>query len=143
MVRRLLLVVALIACRGSDAPPAPAKEAPRAGSAATPSTAKPAPALPAPAGPDPRALPAEQGFAVEKTDPAWAGPTESTLRTRLAKLPAKIECRTSMCAISITGAPDDLARATDPLQQLNDVAASIMLTRPSEKELRAYLRFER
>ncbi len=141
-----VLALLLVACRDKPVPaPAPAP---------TPTTAKPAvvtpaPALPAPEVPgDPNATPA-QLFAAEQPDPSWKATTEKTLNDRLAKSgPWQIECRRSKCQLAVTGTRPELSRDIDQLQELRDIAQSVVLTRPDEQPdgklaLRAYLVFAR
>jgi hypothetical protein len=111
------------------------------------STATPAPALPAiDAAPNPD-LTAEQQFAAEAPDATWKASTERTLHDRLAKT-WKIDCRTSQCQVEIAGNRQEVAHAIDQLQQLRDIARSVVLTRPdvgsdSNLVLHAYVKFER
>ena len=92
---------------------------------------------------EPPTSPAE-AFAAETPDPAWKSRTEGELRKRLAKLAgAKIECKQTMCVVAIAGDDRALAAAIDQLQQLQDLAQAMILSRPARDQISAYLRFER
>ena len=92
---------------------------------------------------EPPTSPAE-AFAAETPDPAWKSRTEGELRKRLAKLhDAKIECKQTMCVVAVAGDDRALAAAIDQLQQLQDVAQAMILSRPAPDQVQAYLRFER
>lgn len=137
---RWLVLVCLIACREREQPkPAPA---PATAPAATP-VPKVRPELLVPTDAEPPTSPAE-AFAAETPDPAWKSRTEGELRKRLVKLhEAKIECKQTMCVVAIAGDDRALAAAIDQLQQLQDLAQAMILSRPAPDQVQAYLRFER
>ncbi len=110
-----------------------------------PTARPPAPALPPIDAPDPRGLPPAEGFAAEHEDRTWKAATEKTLHERLAKLPGgppQIECKQTQCLLTFGGSEQDISRALDQLQQLQDIAQHVTLTRDG-KTMRAYLHFER
>ena len=62
--------------------------------------------------------------------------------------PWHVECRRSKCQLAITGTRQEVSRDIDQLQELRDIAQSVVLTRPDEQPdgrlaLRAYLVFVR
>ncbi len=146
-MRAWLIVLVLAGCRDKPAapaaPPTPAPAPAPDKPVAAPSRPPPTPALPSlDGGVDPRGLPPAESFAAEQEDRAGKQGMEKTLRERLAMLPGgapQIECRQTQCLLTF-GA--DNPRAIDQLQQLQDLAQNVVLTREGDT-IRAYLRFER
>jgi len=145
---RWLVLAAICACRGKDAPPAPTAAAqPESATVAIPSTPGPRPELAPPeeAGVAP-ATPGDR-FAVEAIDRSWKAVTESDLHKRLPRV-SQIDCHTSMCQLVVQGTQGELATAMRDLEKLQDSAHHVVLSRPEPSggdklTMRAYLRFER
>jgi hypothetical protein len=149
-MRWFVLGVALLGCR-DHATPEP-RQAPT--EAATParsrSTPRARPELPAPApgahAPEPAAV--ADRFAAEPVDPAWKATTEAEIRRRVPNANA-IECRRTLCQITLVGTEHDLGSAMDQLeteQSLRGIAQSVLLTAPVRRAdgnvaLQAYARF--
>jgi hypothetical protein len=147
----ILLAVTALACHDKDAPkPAPTGSASGApvGSAA---------AVPAPARPELPAFGSASGsgtigdiFAAEAVDTSWKAQTESDLHARFAKMkhaPIDVDCKTSLCRLTIAGTESDVDASVDELQALRDKAQSLLLTAPVKDgdhvKLTAYLQFDR
>lgn len=83
-------------------------------------------------------------FKAEDVDDVWRSRTEADLKKRLAKHPPReLECKASMCRLTITGSEAEVGAAMDDLQALHDAAQSVVLTRPDDKKIVAYLTYER
>jgi hypothetical protein len=117
------------------------------------------PAAPVVAEPPPPQAPADMTvnpgteFERQTRDPTWAGPTETEIKNRVAKLGARVdatECRHDRCMIALRGSEsqmtDLLAKLESPAG-LQGYAQSIYLTAPVEQGgnlvVRAYATFDR
>lgn len=143
---------------------------PRTGSGAlTKSGAKSAPESPAlpggsgsglaPSGPELPAQPpvptAEDTFADEDRDEAWAAKTEPELKKRWKNIRGgkleSVECRKTQCKLVVTGPEQDLAMAVADLEGprgLHGFAENVLLTAPTQNAdgtivLRVFARFDR
>jgi len=163
-VLAIVAVVAWLVLRGDSTPPsnptpatnksdAPgaagrakiaAPEGPSLGSATRPEL-PPLPASPT----------ADQVFADEDRDDAWAPKAEAELAKRWKQIRAgkleSTECRQTQCRLVITGSQDDVATAIADLEGprgLHGYAQNVLLTSPSKNAdgtiaLRIYARFDR
>jgi hypothetical protein len=151
----ILLAVTALACRDKDAPkPAAAGSAAPTGSAAGSAVAVPGPA---PARPELPAFGSAAGsgtigdiFAAEQVDTSWKAKTESDLKSRFAKMkhaPTDVDCKTSLCKLTIAGSETDVEASVDELQALREQAQSLLLTAPvrdgDHMKVTAYLQFDR
>lgn len=148
MTRALILLgITALACRDKEAPK-PAT--PGSAAVATPATAsapKPradkAPELPA-FGSDTGSVNVAERFKSEDVDAVWKSRTEADLKKRLAKHPPNdMECRASICRLTITGSEADIGAAMEDMQALHDAAQSLVLSRPEPTKIVAYLTYER
>jgi hypothetical protein len=118
----------------------------------------PRPALPdqGSAAPDPGPQPpsADETFAAQDRDAAWAPKTESEIKRRLGNIRGahldRAECRQDQCLLVIAGTQAELSKtlaAIDEPGGLHGFAENILLTGPEEKDgklvLRAYAKFAR
>jgi hypothetical protein len=111
----------------------------------------PTPALP----PVPPAPTADEVFAEEPRDDAWAAKTEAELAKRWKKIRAgkleSTECRQTQCRLLVTGAQTDVATAIADLEGprgLHGFARGVHLTSPETRgdgtvALRVFVRFDR
>jgi hypothetical protein len=145
----ILLALTALACRNKDAPkPAPAAPPAPTGSAAP--TAAERPELPVYGSGAGGSGAIGDVFATQQVDPSWKAQTESTLRDRFAKMkhaPTDVDCKTSLCRLTIAGSEADVAASVDELQGLRDRAQSLLLSTPVKEgdrvKVTAYLTFER
>lgn len=144
----ILLVLTTLACRDKSAPkPAPVASAPVAkGSAVAPER----PEIPVYGSGGGGSAAVGDAFAAQEVDAAWKAQTENELRGRFSKMkhaPSDLECRTTMCRLTIAGSEPDVAASVDELQALRDQAQSLLLTAPQKNgeqvKVTAYLTFER
>ena len=149
-MRWVVLGVALLGCRDHATPkpqPAPA-EAVAPGRARSAPGARPELPPPAPAGHAPEPAAIADRFAAEAVDPAWKATTEAAIRRRVPNANA-IECRRTLCQITLVGNERDLASAMDQLEterSLRGIAQSVLLTAPDRHAdgtvaLHAYAQF--
>lgn len=145
----ILLVLTALACRGKDAPkPAPAAPPAPKGSAAP--VAAERPELPVYGSGAGGSGSIGDRFATQEVDPSWKAQTEEQLRDRFAKMkhaPTDIDCKSSLCRLTIAGSEGDVAASVDELQALHDQAQSLLLSTPVKEgdrvKVTAYLQFER
>lgn len=114
------------------------------------STSANAPALPPPSAPT-----AEDVFAEESRDDAWAPKTELEIAKRWQAVRGgtleSTECRQTQCRLVVTGSEQDVAAAIADLEGsrgLHGFAEQVLLTSPSKNAdgsiaLRIYARFDR
>jgi len=147
------MVVTLTACRDANsrapapAPAPPSVETPRPTPTASAPTAAPLrPTLPEPAaGGDAGVQSPAEAFAAEPIDRTWNTVAEQRVR---AKLPgAKVACHQTLCEVTLAGDDAALARDLDRMNELRELAQSVVLTAPVEQDgrhvLRGYVRFDR
>jgi len=152
----ILLAVTALACRDKEPPkvapaPAPAGSAAPAPvvKASPPPTTTAAPALPA------FGSAAGSGtigdiFAAEEVDTSWKTQTESDLHARFKKMkhaPTDLDCKTSLCRLTIAGSDADVEATVDELQAQREQSQSLLLTAPVKDgdhlKVTAYLQFDR
>jgi len=154
----ILLAVTALACRDKEpakVAPAPAPAGSAAPSAAPvvkaspPSTTTPAPTLPA-FGSAAGSGTISDIFAAEQVDTSWKAQTESDLRTRFKKMkhaPTDVDCKTSLCKLTLAGSEADVDASVDELQALHEQAQSLLLTAPvkdgDRMKVTAYLQYDR
>ena len=83
-------------------------------------------------------MPPAESFAAEHEDRVWKAATEKTLHERLAKLSPQIECKATICRVTLAAS----GSAIDQIQQLQDIAQHVTLSREGDT-IHAYLRFDR
>jgi hypothetical protein len=152
----ILLAVTALACRGNEATkPAPAGSA--APAAAPPPVVKASPPPATTARPELPAFGSAAGsgtigdiFAAQEVDTSWKAQTENELQTRFRKMkhvPTDIDCKTSLCRLTIAGNDADVEATVDELQALRDRSQSLLLTAPVKDgdhlKVTAYLQFDR
>lgn len=144
----ILLVLTALACRDKSAPtPTAVASAPATkGSAAAPER----PELPVYGSGAAGSGTVGDQFAAQEVDAAWKAQTESELRGRFAKMkhaPSELDCKSSLCRLTIAGSETDVAASVDELQALHDQAQSLLLSTPVKDgdrvKVTAYLQFER
>lgn len=143
----ILLGITALACRDKEAPkpatPGSAALAAPAPTATPKSRADKAPELPA-FGSDNGSISVAERFKKEDVDTVWKSRTEADLRKRLASHPpSDVECRASVCRLTITGSEADIAAAMEDMTALHDAAQSLVLSRPEPTKIVAYLTYER
>jgi hypothetical protein len=149
---RIVLGVALVACKDGSAPAPPQVESSVPTHAPTPQPARaPKPSLPAPVTPSPPSPPQQiaQQFDAEPVDRFWKTNTEAEIRRRVPNANA-IECHQTLCRITLAGSETDVGAQSEQLgneHSLQGIVGSIVLTAPDKRadgtlELRAYARFE-
>ncbi len=143
----ILLGITALACRDKEAPkPATPGSAASATPASAP-VARPradkAPELPA-FGSDMAGSNVADRFKSEDVDAVWQSRTEADLKKRLAKHPPNdLECKASICRLTITGSEAEIGAAMEDMQALHDAAQSLVLSRPEPTKIVAYLTYER
>jgi len=93
----------------------------------------------------------QEAYAAEPVDATWKAQTEATLRDKLARLPGgppALDCRTTVCLVTLTASEHDVRAAVDELGALHAIAQSMILTAPEpagdgKLALHAYVQFQR
>jgi hypothetical protein len=146
----ILLVLTALACRDKDAPKRAPVTTPPAPVAKGSAVAPERPELPEFGGGGGGSGTIRDRFATQEVDATWKAQTEHELRGRFAKMkhaPSEIDCKASLCRLTIAGSESDVAVSIDELQGLRDQARTLLLTTPvkdgDQFKLTAYLEFER
>jgi hypothetical protein len=154
---RLLIALGIIAgCRGNDKDER--TSAPNGSAVAQPHTTRPP--ISAPVAPTldrdaasvlPQTPNASSAFDQQARDSRWAPDAERDLRQKLTNVHGRleaVECRQSMCRVTLSGTDHELARASNDLEaSLQASARSMMLGRSDRAdgtvELHAFVDFDR